>query len=113
MARKRAVPRVAPEDVDIRPGREDVPGDSVKVIRTEEGHVLLLPSAYGRLSEGQREWVAELQDIAACMARLSDQLEEVVAGAREEGISWDLIGWSIGRTGRAASMRFGHRGEED
>ena len=99
--------RQVDEDFDVRPGREDVPGESVDIIRTHEGHVLLLPSAYSRLDEEGREIVAELQHISSTMAQLSDQLEEVVGEARVHGISWDLIGWSIGRTGRAASMRFG------
>lgn len=95
------------DDFDARPGREDVPGESLSVVRTGEGHVLLLPSAYRRMNGEQREIVAELQDIAATMARLSEELEEIVGQARDAGISWDMVGWSIGRTGRAASMRFG------
>lgn len=96
------------DDVDsVRPGREDVPGTHVSVLRTAEGHPLLLPSAYSRLGTEQREIVAELQDIAATIAQLGDQLEHFVGHARDAGVSWDLIGWSIGRTGRAAAMRFG------
>lgn len=95
------------DDLDTHLGRDDVPGDSVRVLRNESGSVLMLPSAYAKLNESQRELISELQHVAAEISRLTDAMGSLVREGRDEGLSWDLLGWSIGRTGRAVSMRFG------
>lgn len=55
----------------------------------------------------------ETGDDLAMLARLSDEVDEAlvdaVSGLRRAGVSWDLIGTSLGTSRQAAQQRFARR----
>ena len=65
------------------------------------------PRSWHRLNGDGQDAVAHLQTLAAQIHEMQGHLELHVQDARDLGISWDLIGWSIGTTGEAARQRFG------
>lgn len=93
-----------PVGVGLAHGDQD--GD-VNVYRGTNGRVILAPAAYRRLKGDALASVQDVQEAAAAISEWQQALEESVAAAREEGVSWDLIGWSVGTTGNAARQRWG------
>lgn len=73
------------------------------------------PAAVRRLSPYARDVLARLGGHADSMLRMQEHLEQLVEEAREAGVSWHTIGWSLGMTGEGARRAFGGRyaGEED
>jgi len=71
------------------------------------GGVVLAPVSYRRLSAPARDAVQGVQEAATAIRAWQAQLEERVLAARDEGVSWDLLGWSVGTTGSAARKRWG------
>ena len=65
------------------------------------------PTSYRRLSDVQRRTFARLQDHAEQLAAMDQHMRELVADARDAGVSWGLIGWSLGMTGEGARQRYG------
>ena len=65
------------------------------------------PASYRRLSDAQRRTFARLQDHAEQLAAMDQHMRELVADARNAGVSWGLIGWSLGMTGEGARQRYG------
>lgn len=86
-----------------QPGSDD--GD-VAVYRASDGSAVIAPVSYRRLDPSGRDAVAAVQEAAAAIAQWQAVLGEAVATAREEGVSWDLLGWSVGTTGSAARKRW-------
>jgi hypothetical protein len=97
-----------PPDTDLDPvtvGHHD-PGGRVAMFQFN-GRPVMLPERMLDLTPEQLELCASLEakmvDIAAAQRDLASLVDE----ARALGLSWDTVGWCIGRTGRAASLRFG------
>ncbi len=86
----------------------DLVADGVSISRTGSGHGVLVPRSIGRLSGQALEAAAELQDLANLRARVASQVDEAVQAAREEGLSWGAIGWSLGTSAQAAQKRWGN-----
>lgn len=80
---------------------------AVKVTRLAAGGVVLLPQAIRRLKGESLEAAQALQETAAEIGMLQDRLEAYVGRARELGLSWNVIGWSVGTSGEAARQRWG------
>lgn len=101
------------DDDELGVGLQHRPEDEeIGVYRTNAAGglgVVMVPRSFKKLSADGREAVAEVQQIAAHIGELQQHLTEAVAAAREAGASWDLIGWSVGTTGRAAGMRWHER----
>lgn len=86
------------------PGGDD--GD-VAVYRAPDGSTVMAPVSYRRLDPAGRDAVAAVQQAASQIAQWQALLAESVSLARDEGVSWDLLGWSVGTTGSAARKRWG------
>lgn len=86
----------------------------VSVVRNASGSVFfapgVIPTAARALSEDQREQLAALQHLTSELHSLQAHVLEHVEDARAVGLSWHLIGWSLGTTGEAARQRFGGGG---
>lgn len=87
---------------------EDFDGD-VTVTRRGDGTAFILPTAVRRLDEDGVEIVAALQEHTAAISEMQAHFDDLVAEARAAGLSWSVIGWSIGTTGEAARQRWGSR----
>lgn len=83
----------------------------VEVVRTPTGEAFFRPAirprAWNRLDPQGQSLVAGIQTIAAQIHEMQGHLEEHVTEAREQGVSWDLVGWSVGTSGNAARQRWG------
>lgn len=66
-----------------------------------------VPAAAGRLNDHQAETLRDLQLLGDQIAAAQLRLDELVEEARSQGISWALIGWSVGLTGEGARGRWG------
>lgn len=115
MSRKRAkpTPRLDHHPVTDRLGigsahgeRGSIGGD-VAFIRLDGGGMLMLPTAVRRLDDEGLDLVAHLQSVVARISEDQYHLDGLVAAAREGGLSWAVIGWSVGTTGEAARQRWG------
>jgi hypothetical protein len=83
---------------------------AVKVMRLASGGVVLLPAAIRRLKGEDLATVEALQHTASEIGRLQNALADGVAYSRERGLSWAVIGFSVGTSGEAARQRWGdHR----
>lgn len=67
----------------------------------------VVPRSMLRASDDQVDAVHELMSITDDLRRLERIQAEAVQDARSAGISWEVIGWASGITGRGASMRWG------
>lgn len=65
------------------------------------------PAAIRRLEGEDRATVAAMMRAAAEVERAQAGLSDVVATARDRGLSWAAIGWATGRTGEGARRRWG------
>jgi len=81
----------------------------VGITRTPGGGVVILPVAVRRLRGEALEVASRIQSVAAEIGSLQDYLAEGVAHGRDLGLSWGVIGWSVGTTGEAARQRWGDR----
>jgi hypothetical protein len=108
MAKKRSAP---PPVEPSRPGGEntdpDVLGLGVTVVRSANGGAYFLPRSITRLTGEAEVTVHALQEAATHRAQIDEDIEQLVSEARELGVSWAAIGWSVGTTGEAARQRWG------
>lgn len=88
-------------------GRTHTEQDGQIAVWRVDGQMVLVPRAYRRLSAEGKSVVSEMQEQVAHISQIQAALAESIAYARECGISWDLIGWSVGTTGNAARQRWG------
>jgi hypothetical protein len=72
-----------------------------------DGHIVFVPRSYRRLSAEGKSVIGEMQEQVAHISQIQAALAESVTYARDLGVSWDLIGWSVGTTGNAARQRWG------
>jgi hypothetical protein len=103
-------PRRPLPDLDPSVGATDTDEDVSLIVATDgEGnrHAVVLPRSISRLSEHQTFYVKALQRNAIQMEGLRQALDTLVDEARDEGVSWSAIGWSLGTTGEAARQRWG------
>jgi hypothetical protein len=91
---------------DVILGATD-PGEDVAMLRTADGHAILLPLSLTKLHGEQLQAVADLQSKAVAVRRAQTQLRELVLENRDLGVSWAAIGWSVGTSGEAARQRWG------
>ena len=94
------------DEVGVGRAHTEQDGD-VRVIRTPDGGVVMLPASVRRLKGEQLEVASQVQALAAEIGRLQDHLGEAVDWGRQIGLSWGVIGWSVGTTGDAARKRWG------
>lgn len=89
-------------------GETDFDGEGVCVMRYEEGRAAVVPVSVRRLDPEGRQAVRRVQETAARIHELQDELERLVLEGREEfGLSWNVVGWAIGTTGENARRRWG------
>ncbi|WP_149205495.1 hypothetical protein [Actinotalea subterranea] len=84
----------------------------VDVVRGEAGAAFfapVTPGAVRRLSSSQQDRLAELQDHALQLEHFQAHLDDLVLEARSAGLSWAVIGWSVGLTAEGARGRWGER----
>jgi hypothetical protein len=67
----------------------------------------LLPRALRSAAPSAKQAAADLTHIARRIDDLEGDLAELVVVARGEGLSWDVIGYSVGTSGSAARKRWG------
>lgn len=79
----------------------------VAVTRLPDGRALLLPRSLRKHTGDTLEVVADLQHQVAEIDEGMQRVTQLVHELRDLGVSWDGIGWCVGTTGRAASMRWG------
>lgn len=73
------------------------------------------PVALGRLTRSQRAIVDELADHGLEISEMQAHMRAMVTDARDQGLSWNVIGWALGLTGEGARRAYGVRyaGEDD
>lgn len=87
--------------------------EDVELRRSDHGAVVLVPASTPRMkSRRQYELAAELQRTVVELRRQQQQLDAVVLDARDAGVSWHVIGWSVGTTAEGARQRWGARAAE-
>ena len=96
---------------DLRPMTYEVAyadGVQVRMGKGRDGGrtTVIVPRAVARLSQEASEVVSDLQGKAFQLQEIREQVEDLVVIAREVGVSWDVIGWSVGTTGQAARQRW-------
>lgn len=93
------------------------PGDYIALLRSAEGAAFVRPArepvALGRLSRVQRGLVDALEHHGNSIALMQDHMRALVDEARDAGISWNVIGWSLGLTGEGARRAYGRFIGED
>jgi len=96
------------EDVPLIPDEDQPAG--VEVARAAGGKAFFQPvehRAARGLSGPKQAALADLQEHARALAGMRDHLRELVDDCREQGISWSLIGWSLGITAEGARQAYG------
>ena len=86
----------------------DPPDDLEVRVHTVAGqqHAVVVPRTVQRLSGEAAEVLYEIQRDALEIEKRRDHISELVPLARDLGVSWSAIGWSIGTTPQAAQQRF-------
>ena len=72
----------------------------------------LPPRALQRLTPQARNTLAAVQNLAATLLSLEEHLDRHVVELRQEGASWQVIGWALGVTGEGARKRWGEMAGE-
>lgn len=85
--------------------------DVVVVARARSGepnnmHILIPLSMKKQLSEEARSIVADMQSAVIQIQRLQAQIDNSVMDARDAGMSWAAIGWSVGLTAEGARKKW-------
>ena len=96
---------------EIRLGSEIDENDSVELIRImdNEGRqmAMMMPSSMKRkLDEDQLRLVAEMQRDVRQIQKLQEHIDQVGLKARDWGMSWAAIGWSVGLTAEGARKKW-------
>lgn len=96
-----------PMQLGTREGAED----GVSVYRTKgpdgKQHAALMPQALGKLGKEGILMASDIQHTVLTIRQKQDELAELIAEARDMGMSWNSIGWCVGTTGDAARQRWG------
>lgn len=66
----------------------------------------IVPKAVAKLGGEQRVALGDLQDAAVAVREAQAALADQVGAARLHGLSWSVIGWSLGITSQSAHERF-------
>lgn len=97
-------------DYDPAVGAVD-PGEDVRlyVSQGRDGHrqAVALPASIRRLTGERLEVIEQMQRHARVAEHARLSIDELVPEARELGVSWAAIGFSVGLTGEAARLRWG------
>ncbi len=92
-------------------------GSAVEVVRTKMGSVYLRPKsqakAWDRLGDEGAFLAARIQSASSDMEAAAIRLDESAMALRRLGASWAMLGWSVGLTGQAMSMRYSQRMIDD
>ena len=89
----------------------DFDGEDVLVMADANGPTIV-PRSLEKLRGEDRAVMAEVMRAAAAVMQAQAALSELVADARDRGVSWSAIGWSVGTTGEAARQRWGDRRDQ-
>lgn len=86
-------------------------GDTVAVIRVKDrqgtAHALFMPTSMQRkLDQEQLLMVAEMQRAVMEIQKLQEEIDELAQEARESGMSWAHVGWSVGLTAEGARKKW-------
>ena len=97
---------------DLKPMSDEAAARDGVQVRTSTAadgkrSAVIVPRAFARLSQEGMEVVSDLQEKALLLRDIGDEIKALVIESRAAGASWDVIGWSIGTTGRAAQQRWG------
>jgi hypothetical protein len=87
-------------------GRTEYDGEDIALTKDEFGRASIVPRSLLKLPPDVRAEMARVQRIASKISELQEELGQVVAEMREEGVSWAAIGWCVGTTGDAARKRW-------
>ena len=82
-------------------------------MRTGDGVGVVLPRAVRGLRGEALEAAAELQRVAVQRSELDEAMGHLAGHLRDLGVSWGVIGWSVGTTSQAAQKRWGKDVDED
>lgn len=100
----------APDPLDSAEhiGSDDYDGP-VALRRLPDGRALLLPHAGGgrQLHSDALDVLADMQTTVRRLQSQRTALDVLVDQARQVGVAWHLIGFSVGTTGEAARQRWG------
>lgn len=110
--RKNPAPKTQQHDLETHFGTgTDYDGDEVNVVQSASGAAYFLPASLPvsvrRLRPAQADAVSELQKATMKREELMQRIDHLVGDLREEGVSWGVIGWSVGTTSEAARQRWG------
>jgi hypothetical protein len=90
------------------PGTDENGDGSVAIARlVGSGRAVMLPTSLRKASADQQEVAADLQRAALEILDAVAELGRLVDEARSAGLSWESIGWCVGRSGRAVQKRWG------
>jgi hypothetical protein len=86
-------------------------GDSVEIVRVRDGvrgpQAVMLPASIRRkLDQEGMMIVADLQHAVREITKHQNFIDQTVADARAEGLSWATIGWSVGLTAEGARKKW-------
>jgi hypothetical protein len=99
------------EPMSPGPPMEALTDEGVAVIRFKDSEgrprILFGVPAAARGNVEQMEVLADLQGDVGLIMTYQRQLADRVRLARELGMSWHTIGWSVGLTGEGARKRWG------
>ncbi len=104
-AKREPVEDVAPLGRPGGPGADADPF-GVLLIKSNEGRAFVLPRSVGRLRGQAEEVVAALQEQAMARDDVERRIDHLVEHARELGVAWSVVGWSVGLTGEGARRRW-------
>lgn len=93
--------------LDVELGAVDAGEDVVIRMTSDLADAVVLPRSVARLGEEQMVTLKAVQRNVLQTQILTQQLDYLVDQARDEGVSWAAIGWSVGTTGEAARQRWG------
>jgi len=97
-----------------RPGGSGVDPDllahGVALMRSPVGVGFVMPRALANLRGAAAEAAAELQQQAVIRADAQERIDHMIGHCREQGLSWNSIGWCLGVTAQSVQGRYGNDG---
>jgi hypothetical protein len=91
----------------IREAHYALDSEDVVIVREHDGTVVIVPKSLRNAPPERRAAVTALTKAAAAYEEAGHLVDELVAEARDNRVSWDGIGWAVGTTGSAARKRWG------
>lgn len=88
-------------------GDTDFDEDDV-LLQMVGGRAALIPVSARRLPADVKTDLADVMRAAARINEAVQVLDELVIDLRDRGVSWSVIGWTLGMTGEGARQRFGN-----